>query len=177
MHDWCLRQVDSLSQPTYLFHAAECKINDYFVNLNPEMENLTATVISVDYDMAVVELDVAEATCDSCRLASVCSRPESSRCRFEAWVEPSECIVPGMKVGVSARNFSWRRAVLLGLAVPLALMIVSAIAASWARLSDASTAIVSIAVPAGFYLLLYLLRRRIFRRSGLICHRLAFSKK
>ena len=141
------------------------------------MENLTATVISVDYDMAVVELDVAEATCDSCRLASVCSRPESSRCRFEAWVEPSECIVPGMKVGVSARNFSWRRAVLLGLAVPLALMMVSAFAASWARLPDALTAIVSIALPVVFYLIMYLLRRRIFRRSGLVCHRLEISQK
>lgn len=134
------------------------------------MENFTATVISVNNDIAVLSLDRRDASCDGCRLTAVCSRADANACGFEARIA-SPCIVrPGMRVEVALPASSASRSVIFGLGLPLVVMLLAALGASWAGLDDLWIATVSIILPIGCYAGIYLLLRRIFASSDIVCY-------
>lgn len=131
------------------------------------MKELTATVISVDGDRAVVALELHEEACDGCRLSSVCMR--TGECVLEVGIEPSDSIVPGKPVVIRQAGFSASRMMLLGLLLPFGVLVGVAVTASWIGMDDVWSAVSAVMAAMSVYAVLYLVRRRAFPTSDMVC--------
>lgn len=134
------------------------------------MKEFTATVISVDGDRAVVALELHEEACEVCRLSSVCMRP--GECVLEVGIDMSDSIVPGNPVVIRDAGCSASRMMLLGLLLPLGVLVGVAVAASWIGMNDVLSAVSAVMAAMSVYAVLYLMRRRAFPTSDMVCESL-----
>lgn len=131
------------------------------------MDVFTATVVSVDGDRAVVSLDLQGEACRGCRLSAMCVKPGG--CRLDVGIDPSDDVVAGMSVVVRPKAGLPSRMIAVGLLLPLAVMVVAVMAASSAGWADVWVATVGLVVSLSVYGVLYLLRRRVFSMSDMVC--------
>lgn len=111
-----------------------------------------------------VRIEQPEA-CGSCQMASRCAASEKKSKLIEAMAGDTKAIPSlGQHVVVATAAGSAWLAVILVFAVPLALMLVAAIAASQAGTTEPQTALSAVGVLIPYYIIIWLCRQRIERQ-------------
>jgi sigma-E factor negative regulatory protein RseC len=99
--------------------------------------------------------------CAACKVASHCHASEAKEKIVDVSCSDAAAYVTGQTVTVCASADVARKALLLGFGLPLLILLGVVLLLTWCGYDEATAALASIAMLAPYYLLLWLLRRRI----------------
>ena len=116
-------------------------------------------VQSIDGEHVRVKI-LQHSACNSCKIAAHCSASESKEKIIDVY-ENSNFLQIGQEVVVSTSTLAVRKALVLGFAIPLTVMMIVIVILLMTGSSDGFAAFMGLASLVPYYYILWLLRKRI----------------
>lgn len=120
------------------------------------------TVESISGNRARVSI-MRTSACQTCEASAGCKIHSGKRMSIEIEDPRIASYSPGDRINVEMPVRAGRQAVLIGFGVPLLLFVASLLAMHYAGLDDEVAALAAIGVLAIYYILIYIMRKRVNR--------------
>ena len=117
-------------------------------------------VLTITPETTIVEI-VSESACASCHAKGMCSLGDVKTKIVELPTSPWNKFEPGDEVDVVFKASMGHRAVFLAYVIPLVVMVLVLLGASFFNLSELNSALAALVAVALYYFCLYLMRGRI----------------
>ena len=129
------------------------------VNGNLEHKGIVLSIKGERIDVSIL----SESACATCKVKSACGMSETEEKVVSIFTHDAPAYRVGEQVVVSVTRNMGLRAVFLAYVVPFLVLLVSLLVLLEAGLSEAAAGLISLGVLALYYIVLWLMRRRIER--------------
>ena len=129
------------------------------VNGNLEHKGIVLSINGERIDVSIL----SESACATCKVKSACGMSETEETVVSIFTHDAPAYRVGEQVVVSVTRNMGLRAVFLAYVVPFLVLLVSLLVLLEAGLSEAAAGLISLGVLALYYIVLWLMRRRIER--------------